>query len=154
MRVCWWGESRGDGWGRGGLWGPVAVLFLIDGGFLFGHGSVFELGGETCKGAVGVRGRGLGASRSGRLERGRERGLRGQLGEDGGELGRGYKAGVGEVFQFLRTESASDSLDKGGSCKVERFLAGEEDDAYGADGAEGPVGHGSGVFVHGGRLDG
>ena len=102
MRVGWWGESRGVDRGRGGLWGPVAVLFLIDGGFLFGHGSVFELGGEACEVAVGVRSRGLGASRSGRLERGGERGLRGQLGEDRGELGWGYKAGVGEVFQFLR----------------------------------------------------
>lgn len=102
MRVCWWGESRGDDRGRGGLWGIVAVLFLIDWGFLFGHRSIFKLGGEACEGAVGVRGRGLGASRSGRLERGGEGGLRGQLGEDGGELGRSHKAGVGEVFQFLR----------------------------------------------------
>lgn len=153
MRVCWWGESRGDDWGRGGLWGPVAVLFLIDGGSLFGDGSVFELGGETCEGAVVVRGWGLSASRSGRLEGGGERGLRGQLGEDGGELSRGYKASVGEVFEFLRQESASVFSDMGESCKVVWFLAGEEDDAYGSDGAEGPVGHGSGVFVHGRRLD-
>lgn len=71
------------------------------------------------------------------------------MGEEGGKLGRGYKVGVGEVFEFL-VERESEVLRL---CKVERFLAGEEDDAYSSDGAEGPIGHCSGVFVHVGHLD-
>lgn len=58
---------------------------------------------EACEIVIIVVGCGRGGSSCcGCLERGGQRGLRGQLSEDGGELGRSYEAGVGEVFEFLR----------------------------------------------------